>query len=51
MKAQHINKLSKKTVFVYKNVKDQNSSFFVTDPTASVGAKTVLTSMNVLFNK
>ncbi len=44
MKAQHTSKLSKKTVFVYKSVKDQSNFLFLTDPTASVGAKTVLTS-------
>jgi len=31
MKAQHTTKLAKKTVFVYKNIKDQNK--FSTNPT------------------
>ncbi len=31
MKAQHTTKLAKKTVFVYKNIKDQNN--FSTNPT------------------
>ncbi|QIL38952.1 hypothetical protein G7074_06445 [Pedobacter sp. HDW13] len=30
MKAQHTTKLAKKTVFVYKNIKDQNN--FSTNP-------------------
>jgi hypothetical protein len=48
MKAQHTSKLKKNTIFVYKNIKDQNN--FSTDPTAN----TVLitnSSMSQIFNK
>jgi hypothetical protein len=43
-----VNKLKKNTIFVYKNIKDQNN--FSTDPTAN----TVLitnSSMSQVFNK
>jgi hypothetical protein len=48
MKAQNVTKLKKNTIFIYKNVKDQNN--FSTDPTAN----TVLitnSSMSQIFNK
>ncbi|MBC6109085.1 hypothetical protein ACFOG5_12810 [Pedobacter fastidiosus] len=45
MKAQYTNKLAKKTVFVYKSVKDQNN--FVTNP-ISDQSQTVVT--NATFN-
>ncbi|WP_316804696.1 hypothetical protein [Pedobacter nototheniae] len=50
MKAQHTSKLVKKTVFVYKNIKDQNS--FNTDPSTAT-AKTLLTFdiLDISFNK
>ena len=41
MKAQHTTKLSKKTVFVYKNIKAQSS--YETNPTG-VQSHTVMTS-------
>ncbi|WP_316805827.1 hypothetical protein [Pedobacter agri] len=44
MKAQGTTQLSKKTVFVYKNVKDQNG--FQTDP-STVTAKTVLSTIEI----
>ncbi|WP_158542214.1 hypothetical protein [Pedobacter chinensis] len=44
MKAQHTNKLAKKTVFVYKNVKDSNG--FNTDP-STVTAKTVVLTWDI----
>lgn len=40
MKAQNVNKLTKKTIFIYKSVKDQNN--FNTDPSTAT-AKTLLT--------
>jgi len=43
MKAQNNSKLTKKTVFVYKTVKDQ--TIFYTDP-SMVTVKTIFTSMN-----
>lgn len=44
MKAQDTIKLAKKTVFVYKNVKDQNG--FQTDPSTAT-AKTVLLTFDI----
>ncbi|WP_316804694.1 hypothetical protein [Pedobacter nototheniae] len=50
MKAQHTNKLAKKTVFIYKSSKDQND--FRTDPSTAT-AKTLLTFdiFDISFNK
>jgi len=41
MKAQHITKLAKKTVFVYKNIKGQNN--YVTNPTGDQSQTVVMT--------
>ncbi|WP_316795902.1 hypothetical protein [Pedobacter agri] len=46
MKAQYTNKLAKKTVFVYKNVKETNG--FNTDP-STVTVKTVVLTLDI-FN-
>jgi len=43
MKAQHTTKLVKKTVFVYKNIKDQNN--FSTVPTDQ--GQTIITNATV----
>lgn len=50
MKIQNSGKLSKKTVFVFKNAKNQND--FRTDPTTAT-AKTILTFdiFDISFNK
>ncbi|WP_316846340.1 hypothetical protein [Pedobacter psychrodurus] len=49
MKAQHTTKLVKKTVFVYKNIKDQNN--FSTVPTGDQGQTIVMTGTvsNIIF--
>ena len=44
MKAPFATKLAKKTIFVYKSVKDQNG--FQTDP-STVTMKTILSSIEV----
>ncbi|WP_168202502.1 hypothetical protein [Pedobacter sp. KBS0701] len=41
MKAQHITKLAKRTVFVYKNIKDQNN--FTTQPTGDQSQTIIMT--------
>jgi len=47
MKTQETTKLAKKTVFIFKSVKDQNG--FQTDP-STVTAKTVVYTLDI-FNK
>ncbi|WP_158526281.1 hypothetical protein [Pedobacter paludis] len=47
MKAQNTNKIVKKTVFVYKSVKDQNN--FVTNP-ISDQSQTVVTNGTFIVN-
>jgi len=44
MKAQNTTKLVKKTVFVYKNIKNQNG--FSTDPVATT-AQTILSTTEI----
>ena len=46
MKTQHTAKLSKKTVFVYKNIKTQNN--YQTNPTGDM-SHTVMTSFIMEF--
>jgi hypothetical protein len=46
MKAQHTTKLAKKTVFVYKNIKDQNN--FSTNPTVDQ-SQTIATNGTWIF--
>jgi len=46
MKTQHTTKLAKKTIFVYKNIKDQNN--FTTHPTGDQ-SQTVVTNGTWIF--
>lgn len=45
MKAQHTTKLAKKTVFVYKNIKDQNN--YQTVPTDQSHTVTTVSTWNI----
>ncbi|MGQ7852848.1 hypothetical protein ACUN24_01230 [Pedobacter sp. WC2501] len=49
MKVQHTTKLAKKTIFVYKNIKDQNN--FSTHPTGDQSQTIIMTGTvsNIIF--
>ena len=52
MKIRSNNTITKKTVFVYKNIKSANN--FKTDPTAdpsTVTVQTILSTLEIVFNK